>query len=93
MAMTLHLDGTAIRSEADFHDAIRHASGIDFYGRNLDALWDLLTGLVDPPIEICWTDSGSSRAAMGARFDAILGVMRDAQAELGPQKFELKVDE
>jgi RNAse (barnase) inhibitor barstar len=82
--MTLLLDGSEMASEDDFHDAVTAASGVEFYGRNLDALWDLLVGLVDPPIEIRWTNAESSRAAIGERFDRIVAVIRNAQAELGP---------
>lgn len=84
--MTLILDGEAIRSEADFHAAARAASGVDWYSGNLDALFDLLVGVVAPPIEIVWTDAAVSRAAIGARFDRLLTVILDAQAYIGTAK-------
>ena len=78
--------------ESDFHEAVFQASGIDFYGRNLDALHDLITGLVEPPIEIRWINAAASREAFGVRFDAIVEVLRDAEAEFAPGEYRLVVE-
>ncbi len=79
-------------SESDFHDAVAQASGIDFYGRNLDALHDLITGLVEPPVEIRWINAAASREAFGGRFYAILEILRGAEAEFAPGEYRLVVD-
>jgi|APFEC2959095171_1045051.scaffolds.fasta_scaffold00009_10 ribonuclease inhibitor len=76
--MRLELDGSTIRSSVDFHNAIGTASGISFYGKNLDALWDLLTGLVERPVHISWTNAKQSQMAMGDDFSRILGILNDA---------------
>lgn len=76
--MRLELDGTTIRSSTDFHNAVTAASGISFYGRNLDALWDLLTGLVERPVRITWKNAKQSQIAMGDDFSRILRVINDA---------------
>lgn len=77
--MRLELDGHSIKSPAAFHDAVRTASGIGFYGRNLDALWDLLTGLVERPVRIVWTNADVSEAAMGDEFHRIARIIREAE--------------
>ncbi|WP_447762601.1 barstar family protein [Sphingopyxis panaciterrae] len=78
--MTVHLDGHVIDSEARFHDAFRSASGVEWYGGNLDALFDLLVAVVTGPVDIIWINAARSRAAIGDRFDRILNVIFDAIA-------------
>ena len=92
MAVPLLLDGLSVRSNDAFDDAITEWSDFGWYGRNLDALWDVLTGIVDPPIEIHWSNAQLSKDAMGASFDQIVSVMREAEAELGSEQFRLNID-
>lgn len=64
--MRAEIDGTTIRTAADLHAALSRA--LDFgpyYGGNLAALWDRLTTDVERPVELVWTDSELSRAALG----------------------------
>lgn len=73
------LDGAAIRSPADFYSVFFIATaGLipDYGGRNLDALVDDLRELQEP-LRITWTDSGTSRAALGDWFDRILAALTD----------------
>jgi ribonuclease inhibitor len=77
----LTLDGAAIRSASDFHEAVRAASGVSFYGANLDALWDLLTGMVERPVRIAWTQAAHSEATMGEDFRRIVAVINEAAVE------------
>ena len=89
MPMMLQFDGPV--SDHDFHEAVAEASGIVWYGRNLNALDELLTQLVDPPITIEWKRVSAARESMGQRFDQILEVLRYAQQELGPAQFSLNL--
>lgn len=82
MTMLKELEGKEIRSEADFHAAI--AAALDFpghYGKNLDALWDVLTSDVDRPVVLVWRDADSSRAVLGGRFDAIVDLLRKVEQQ------------
>lgn len=83
MAMDLCIDGKSIVDEADFHARIRDASGVDWYGGSLDALFDLLVAVVDPPIAIRLRHAAAARLKVGARFDRILTVILDAIALRG----------
>lgn len=92
--MIKELEGKAIRSEADFHSAL--ALALDFpghYGRNLDALWDVLTSDVERPVVLVWKDAQASQAALGDRFEAIIGLMRRVEKQDAAwglaEKFEL----
>jgi ribonuclease inhibitor len=46
------------------------------FGRNLDAVWDVLTTDVGGPIDIVWRDGGRSRARLGPEFDRIVRLLR-----------------
>src|SRR5262249_45675796 len=48
------------------------------FGRNLDALYDALTGDVPGPIEIVVEDAAALEAALGGKGAALLKVLRDA---------------
>ncbi|MDR6125342.1 RNAse (barnase) inhibitor barstar [Sphingomonas sp. SORGH_AS802] len=79
--MDLTIDGATVIDEADFHARIRAASGVDWYGGSLDALFDLLVAVIEPPIALHLTHAAAARRAVGARFDRILTVIFDAIAE------------
>ena len=86
MSTKLILDGNAIKSEGDFHDAIdhaAHAAGFEGYGRNLDALWDVITAILPLPVDARWLNADACRDALGDRFGRIVWVFRDAEQELG----------
>ncbi|MET8542550.1 barstar family protein [Kitasatospora sp. NPDC004799] len=78
--MRVTIDGSRIRTVADFHDAL--AGPLDFgpyYGRNAGALWDRLTTDVERPVEIVWEDSAVSRERLGAEvFERIVQVLIEA---------------
>jgi ribonuclease inhibitor len=80
MARTVRLDGIAILSEDAFYDALcRGLPGMPaHFGRNLDALWDALTGVVPGPFAIEWRHASRSAAALGPRYGLIVGVLREA---------------
>lgn len=90
--MRVDLDGTLIQSEALFHAAFRDASGVDWYGGNLDALFDLLVAVIREPVEIVWTRAALSRAAIGERFDRLITVILDAIAYRGGDAIALRLE-
>ena len=81
--MDLTIDGATIPDEAAFHALIREASGVEWYGGSLDALFDLLVAVVAPPIRLHIVNAAAARATIGARFDRIVTVIMDAVAERG----------
>ena len=77
--MNVSLDGRSIRSERDFHEQAAAALGFgEYYGRNLDALWDFLSD-TPRPLTLVWKDSAGTRERLGTRFDAIVRVLRAAE--------------
>lgn len=74
---TIYLDGGRLARREEAHDYLSTVLSLpDYYGRNLDALWDLLTEWSRPTrLVLCRTE------AMGIYGEAILGTLRDAAAE------------
>jgi ribonuclease inhibitor len=94
--MRIDIEGGSIRSEADFHEAIARALGLaGHYGRNLDALWDVLSTDVERPLSIVWKHSEQSRASMSG-FAKVVDVLRRVEehdAALGlDDRFELHLE-
>jgi len=75
------VDGGIISSEADFHRQIATALNLTYYGRNLDALWDILSGGVERPFTIVWVNSSRSRDQLGSVLDSIVRVFDRARAQ------------
>ncbi|NQE97905.1 barstar family protein, partial [Bacillus subtilis] len=54
----------------------------NYYGRNLDALWDCLTGWVDLPLTLVLINFEFSKKFLGSYADDVLEVLLEAQEEL-----------
>lgn len=58
--------------ENDFHRELASSLGMkEFYGCNLDALWDVISTGVERPVTLIWKNSQESKAAMGVPFERI----------------------
>ena len=76
------LPGRKIRSLEEFYDVISMKLSLPgYFGRNLDALWDVLTTDVKGPVEIIWEDSAVSKQAMGPIYDRVSALLADVQKE------------
>jgi ribonuclease inhibitor len=76
------LSGKAIRNLQEFYDEIaRKLPFPDYFGRNLDALWDVLTTDIEGPVELVWEDSAASKKSMGKAFDKVSSLLRDLEKE------------
>ena len=62
----------------------------EHFGRNLDALWDVLSTDVEGPFEIVWKHSGDSKKLMGKDFDRAVKLFKDLQKER--DDFTLKIE-
>lgn len=79
----IQLDGRAMRSRSDAHDHLQQKLAFpEYYGRNLDALHDLLTERSEPvTLELLYPEEMLSD--LGPYAEALLHVLRDA-AENNP---------
>jgi ribonuclease inhibitor len=81
--MTIQLLGTEMTTRQALHAHLKERLGFpDYYGENLDALWDCLRADVDLPITIQWLDFSNSQRALGDYADRTLETFREAQAEV-----------
>ena len=82
------LAGKSIRSLEEFYGEIaRKLRFPDYFGRNLDALWDVLTTDVKGPVELAWEDSEVSKKSMGKDFEKVAALLRD----VGKEREDFKV--
>ena len=66
----------------------------DWYGKNLDALWDSLTGMIETPVEIKIVFKPKAKAAqkMKPYVNQIIGVFKDAEKEYNEIKLFTDID-
>ena len=75
------LDGNLLADAAQVHDYLKEMLEFpEYYGKNLDALYDCLTDLVDVEITITAPDED------GAIFQKVLRVFKAADRENGKLK-------
>ncbi|ERI07401.1 putative barstar [Aneurinibacillus aneurinilyticus ATCC 12856] len=77
------VDGKAITSMDELHNTLHLQFGFpDYYGRNLDALWDMLTGGIELPVTIEWQSYATSSERLGEEGQRLLELLREAEQEL-----------
>lgn len=80
-----------IRTLAQFYDELaRQLAFPPHFGRNLDALWDVLSGDVAGPFEIDWEQSAQAQAHLGADFAKLVTLFNDLAAERDDFTFTLR---
>ena len=79
--LTLNLDGNILKSKEELHNTIAWQLELpDYYGRNLDALWDTLSTWSKPlVIEVIHAEQFTVN--LGDYADALFGLLRDAADE------------
>ncbi|MEJ4044227.1 barstar family protein [Erwinia sp. SLM-02] len=68
-----------VNDEQDFYRLFAEKFGLDDFGDNLDALWDVLTGGVPLPLRIVLRHL--TRHSAGVALQRILAVMQEAETE------------
>ncbi|MBX6366824.1 MAG: barstar family protein [Rhodospirillales bacterium] len=71
------ISGDRIDTLEDIYDEVERQLTLPYFGRNLDALWDVLTREVEGPVEILWREAEASRARLGADFDRLTALLRE----------------
>ncbi len=66
----------------------------DWYGKNLDALWDSLTGIIETPVEIEIVFKPKTKTAqeMKPYVEKIINVFMDAEKEYGEIKLLIDIN-
>ena len=80
-----------IRTLAQFYDELaRQLAFPPHFGRNLDALWDVLTIEVAGPFEIVWEESAQAQANLGVDYAKLIILLNDLAAERDDFTFTLR---
>lgn len=81
--MSVTMNGADILDRGELHAFLAGALALpDWYGRNLDALWDCLTSLHEP-LELRIQNYAALEEHLGAYTDLFIQVVRDAADENG----------
>lgn len=76
------ISAETVRSMEDVYDVVAAALPLpDWFGRNLDALWDTLSTDVPGPFEIEVQETAALATALGPHYRPLLTVLRDIDAE------------
>jgi ribonuclease inhibitor len=76
------ISGDQVVSVEQFYDAVEKQLYLPaHFGRNLDALWDVLTTDVPGPVEFVWEHSHKSRELMGEKGNALVELLLEVAEE------------
>ena len=85
-----------IKTADQFHTQVAKAMAFPhYYGKNLDALWDVLQSDIERPTELTWLNSKLSSEAMRGDFAKIVEVCRamtDEDTKNGVPAFKLVLE-
>ncbi|XBW81090.1 barstar family protein [Bacillus velezensis] len=87
------IDGKDVTSTETLHRILKDQLDFpDFYGENLNALWDCLTGWIELPLTLVWKNFDISQKELGSDADNVLRILKKAQAELDGEFF-IQIDQ
>lgn len=73
---TILIDGKKIQSLNELHEFLAKLKFFpSYYGKNLDALWDVLTTYIEGPIYIIWKSHELSKNKFGEDFDEVKKIL------------------
>ena len=81
-SVDLILAGDKIRSLEQFYQALDDRISLpEYFGRNLDALWDYLSTDLARPLNIQWKHSEISQFYMGDQFSKLIELFNDLKQD------------
>jgi ribonuclease inhibitor len=89
--MKIVIESKEIQTINDFHIIIKEKLNLpDYYGQNLDALWDCFTGYIDLPIQIEIIDHKNLLLKLGETGEKLFKFLRKAEIEIDGFKIVLR---
>jgi ribonuclease inhibitor len=86
--MNIEIHGDKILTELEFHKEIARQFDVQhYYGKNLDALWDLLSWGVERPINLIWFNSNISKEKLSC-FEEIVVILEKVKCQDEQFNFE-----
>jgi len=84
-------DSSHVESIDQLHSELSRSLDFpDYYGANLDALYDCLSGDVALPLRIIWKNYNITRLKLGKDAEEVLNVMKDFAKEEPDFTLEIK---
>jgi ribonuclease inhibitor len=85
------LDGTQFINKEKLHAILKSELRLPpYYGNNLDALWDCVTGDIQLPVSIEWINFQSSKVLLGDYAEEVLKIFLNA-ADILEEDFTITV--
>ena len=82
MSNYVEIDGYLIENEKEFYICLAKQIDLgDYFGKNLDALYDALSRNVERPVHIRWKNHELSEKKLGKCFSIIKNIMSDVSKE------------
>lgn len=91
---TVVIDFSKCKYPMDLHNEIREKLELpEWYGDNLDALWDMLTGFIETPIEITVIYKPENKAAENLKENVlkVIETFKEASEEDEEIKINIKL--
>lgn len=86
----IEFDGRDFKDIEHTHDILKRKLELpEYYGKNLDALWDCLTGWLDVPVQIKWNNYNDSYFQLGSYAEELKNVFEEASEEMDELVFEI----
>jgi len=81
--MDIIIEGEKIETLEELHLFLKESLAFpEYYGMNLDALWDMLTCWVELPLTISWKNYQLSEKILGESASRLMDLFEDAEKEL-----------
>lgn len=82
--ITICLNGEEFHTVSELHRSLKAKLSLpEYYGENLDALWDCLTTDITLPISLCWFNFNKSREYLGTYAESLLNLLMDVSSYHG----------
>ena len=86
------IDFTGVKTVWYFYEAIEKGLKLpEWFGKNLDALWDMLTGFIDCPTVIYFKGVNSLPEALDKKMESVLRVFTKAVNYYAEGEFEFEI--
>lgn len=87
------IDGKNLKDKKSLHLILKEKLNLpEYYGENLDALWDCLTGDIAMPLSIVWENFNESKNYLGEYADKAAEVLLKAEKHFhGKLKIEINL--
>ena len=78
--MKLIIDGNSVSSAKDIHKIFQDECDFGpYYGKNLHALWDMLTTEVERPFVVHWVNISESKRCLGEQYEQFIKLFEDLE--------------